>query len=636
MEKVINSFYTGDINQFGFGSYNSGNPNYLKILKKYPYPSTNNNNIDKYFRSPTPKNLPHTDYIPKEEKLPKITKNNPRVDLSSTIASSLREIYPEQYNLNLNYNFTEPNKIQDQNFSPPLIKMQVLEDKINKMEYLNKLEHEKNLKNLQNKYIGNGRFKDFVDNHRKEIEKMYVQNFNYQNGLNEEEEEEPIIKRRNDVKERINILRKEIEYEKELRRRQNKINKKKKKKKVYNLNDNDSYDDYSNDYYSNINETPRFKERNFYSTETSQLTTTKKNTLQNSLNKEKFITQKSILSKTNKSAKLKKISLKTGNRATDKIISEQDELNEAFDQLYNIVNDFKNEINGKFETINFNQRNNFNIFQNVLNEGGNEKIEMSIKRIINKQKVDVNKKDEIALKKRIENLIDKKINEYNIFRDEEEMKKKMFDDEMERKRLETIQKIENDRIYNSIQNQQLMVRSLTPIHIKKTKKKQIFVEDKLKSLVIYPDIKIEKKEEKKIVSSHDKSNVIEENERENTNPKLTKSKKSNLNEENERENTNPKLTKSKNSNLNEENEKENTNPKLTKSKKSNLNEENEKEDKVNNTHKTSKKSYSKKNEDNTSQKAPSLNLISEKEIVSLHTPRTILNYSEDDEEVSSL
>ncbi len=580
MEKVINSFYTGDINQFGFGSYNSGNPNYLKILKKYPYPSTNNNNIDKYFRSPTPKNLPHTDYIPKEEKLPKITKNNPRVDLSSTIASSLREIYPEQYNLNLNYNFTEPNKIQDQNFSPPLIKMQVLEDKINKMEYLNKLEHEKNLKNLQNKYIGNGRFKDFVDNHRKEIEKMYVQNFNYQNGLNEEEEEEPIIKRRNDVKERINILRKEIEYEKELRRRQNKINKKKKKKKVYNLNDNDSYDDYSNDYYSNINETPRFKERNFYSTETSQLTTTKKNTLQNSLNKEKFITQKSILSKTNKSAKLKKISLKTGNRATDKIISEQDELNEAFDQLYNIVNDFKNEINGKFETINFNQRNNFNIFQNVLNEGGNEKIEMSIKRIINKQKVDVNKKDEIALKKRIENLIDKKINEYNIFRDEEEMKKKMFDDEMERKRLETIQKIENDRIYNSIQNQQLMVRSLTPIHIKKTKKKQIFVEDKLKSLVIYPDIKIEKKEEKKIVSSHDKSNVIEENERENTNPKLTKSKKSNLNEENE------------------------------------------KEDKVNNTHKTSKKSYSKKNEDNTSQKAPSLNLISEKEIVSLHTPRT--------------
>ena len=219
---------------------------------------------------------------------------------------------------------------------------------------------------------------------------------------------------------------------------------------------------------------------------------------------------------------------------------------------------------------------------------------MSIKRIINKQKVDVNKKDEIALKKRIENLIDQKINEYNMFRDEEEMKKKMFDDEMERKRLETIQRIENDRIYNSIQNQQLMVRSLTPIHIKKTKKKQIFVEDKLKSLVIYPDIKIEKKEEKKIISSHDKSNVSEENKKENTNPKLTKSKKSNLNEENE------------------------------------------KEDKVNNTHKTSNKINSKKNEDNTSPKAPSLNLTSEKEIVSLHTPRTILNYSEDDEEESFL
>ena len=75
---------------------------------------------------------------------------------------------------------------------------------------------------------------------------------------------------------------------------------------------------------------------------------------------------------------------------------------------------------------------------------------------------------------------------------------------------------------------------------------------------------------------------------------------------------------------------------MTKSKKSNLNEENEKEDKVNNSHKTSNKINSKKNEDNTSQKAPSLNLTSEKEIVSLHTPRTILNYSEDNEEESSL
>ena len=43
MDNVINKFFVGDINQFGFGAYNSQKPNYLKILRNYPYPSTENN-----------------------------------------------------------------------------------------------------------------------------------------------------------------------------------------------------------------------------------------------------------------------------------------------------------------------------------------------------------------------------------------------------------------------------------------------------------------------------------------------------------------------------------------------------------------------------------------------------------------
>ena len=43
--------------------------------------------------------------------------------------------------------------------------------------------------------------------------------------------------------------------------------------------------------------------------------------------------------------------------------------------------------------------------------------------------------------------------------------------------------------------------------------------------------------------------------------------------------------------------------------------------------------YKKNKEENKSKtKNPSINLNSEKEIVTLRTPRTILNYSEDDEE----
>ena len=38
-QNIINTFYTGDINQFGFGSYNS-KPNYLKLLTKFNYNST--------------------------------------------------------------------------------------------------------------------------------------------------------------------------------------------------------------------------------------------------------------------------------------------------------------------------------------------------------------------------------------------------------------------------------------------------------------------------------------------------------------------------------------------------------------------------------------------------------------------
>ncbi len=123
------------------------------------------------------------------------------------------------------------------------------------------------------------------------------------------------------------------------------------------------------------------------------------------------------------------------------------------------------EIKGKLDACDINQRNIFNNYQNLLSEGGNYKMGLALHKIINKMNIDINDDPEKAkeYEENLKKIIDKKIKEYNVFRDNEDLKKKLEEEEAERKRVEMIKKIEDERVQNFISRNKFVVENLNPL-----------------------------------------------------------------------------------------------------------------------------------------------------------------------------
>ncbi len=530
---IINSFYIGDINQFGFGTYNS-KPNYLQLLSKFSYNSTRNNTIDNYFRKKEITKPLHTDYIPNQFKLPPITEKNPLVDFSKSNAQPLKPIYLQSMRSIDNYRpiFSTEQNVPNTNFSPPLIKIQNLEDKIQEIDYRNKINLQNSLSNLENKYIGTGRFKQFLDNNKEDIERIYQENYNYQNNLSEDpyivyKNQNPLLNRREKVKSEINILKNSFTdnfYNNNEDNTKKKKKKRKKRRKRQLSEGNIDYENISEDSRSINSKTPKFKRRSIDSpmsvvsiekTARKSLlsldkSNIKKSIVSLSLPRKSVITgRKSILigsppdknlinlvptSQNSKKSQNKKNPKKRGfisfgagkiltpdaNPITHELQNQNGILNNIINDIYSATKDLKNDIKGKLDACDINQRNEFNNFQNLLSEGGNYKMGLAINRIINKMKVDINDEpDKLKNNEQLfKNLIDKKVMEYNKFRDNEEIMKKIEEDEDERKRLEMIKKIEEERVQSFLNGNKMVIENLNPL-IYKAGKLLNYDEDKI-------------------------------------------------------------------------------------------------------------------------------------------------------------
>ena len=217
MENIINTFYKGNINKFGFGGWNTTKNNIPEILGAYPYPSNANRQIDRYFQKSNidtegkSKNL-HQNYIPN------IIKDNikpgERVDFSKANAMEIKPISISQYKNFDNYGFmnTQTKEIPKPNFSPALIRMEYLENKVRDIENKNRAEMVKSLNDI-NKNI-DPRFKQFLDNNQDKYNvfgndidpldqrRLYVQNNlgNMRNKLNVEERKERIKRKKKEKK----------------------------------------------------------------------------------------------------------------------------------------------------------------------------------------------------------------------------------------------------------------------------------------------------------------------------------------------------------------------------------------------------------------------------------------------------
>ena len=221
MDNIINTFYIGNTNRFGFGTYNASSNNYKGILSNYNYPSNQNRSINTYFQKQN-NNI----------RLPPISAKNPRIDFSNiNSAEQLKPLSQKQFQNFDNYAFQNSytkNVPNNQNFTPALIRMQYLEDKINNLEYKNKENIQNNINDIEEKYIGkDSRFKQFLDNHQNEVNNMYTNKL--LNRLNEgnlyDFQYNPMLVRRKEVQNQLNILRNDLnneeKYEKKKKRKKN-------------------------------------------------------------------------------------------------------------------------------------------------------------------------------------------------------------------------------------------------------------------------------------------------------------------------------------------------------------------------------------------------------------------------------
>ena len=223
MENIINTFYKGNINKFGFGGWNTTKNNMEEILGAYPYPSNIGNQIDKYFQKnnidqESNKNI-RRNYIPTIYS--KISSPQDRADFSEANAMNLKPISLSQYQNFDNHGFqnTQIKTVPNENFSPALIRMEYLEKKMNDLEYKTRLEMKKSLNDINERYI-DPRFKKFLDNNQGKYDVFG-------------NDPDPLDERRNYVKNNLGNMKLKMENDEinEHKKKKNKVKKQKKKRK---------------------------------------------------------------------------------------------------------------------------------------------------------------------------------------------------------------------------------------------------------------------------------------------------------------------------------------------------------------------------------------------------------------------
>ena len=518
MENIINTFYKGNINKFGFGGWNTTKNNIPEILGAYPYPSNANRQIDRYFQKSNidtegkSKNL-HQNYIPN------IIRDNikpgERVDFSKANAMEIKPISISQYKNFDNYGFmnTQTKEVPKPNFSPALIRMEYLENKVRDIENKNRAEMVKSLNDI-NKNI-DPRFKQFLDNNQDKYNvfgndidpldqrRLYVQNNlgNMRNKLNVEER-----------KERIKRKKKEKKLKKK---------KKKKKKKFFSESEESANEEeeqneenafLNNEDNNNINNintlaqktgspqvSPPLTRMSSKAKETqgglrrkSLLSTLVKNTIKspskigsrrNSIQSKKNMKKtvySSIEQKESKEVKQTKEAKVCGdigytftakNKKEKELQYQTNRLGKDFDKLLNEIREFKRVIKEKINTQNTDETNRLNVYKDIFLLDNKAKMKYAVDRVLFKsneifdpiqyqKKVDNERFDEIN------DVINKKIEDYNNNMDKVIYNRKINNEKKQMIYNNIINKYEYKKYKGKLNNQ---IMSLPNIYIEPTK-----------------------------------------------------------------------------------------------------------------------------------------------------------------------
>lgn len=534
MDKVINTFYVGNNHGFGFGAWNTTKRDYQKILSQYNYPSINNNSIEQFFDKRTIKEKPpHTDYIPSSAKLPAITARYQPVDFTKTNAQPLKSLDINTFQHFDNYGFqnTQQKEVPKENFTPYLIKMQMLEEKAKRLEYKNKQDLENNLKLIQDKYIGNGRFKKFLDDHNEELmsNQFFLpgqgsmlppinqnnilpiypgqQNNPYMNSLGnssnnnenirattENMETAATVPTNGSVPQGEENKKEMIKQLKKKNKKKDKKNKKKKKRRKEDSNENSPFLSSG----SNIFASPGFKKRRDTAISNSTLQAGLNNN--NNSNNGLSIRRKSVMSNLNVSPVLSQNQSnpkrRNGLASENQILQLREmlpeyprspvaiELQEQAGKVSELVSSLneelskmKNKISNRLDNMLNTGMGQYEIYKTIINTGGNRKLIDAYRKLIDKEETIIPEEDEEILREKeyqnqIYDLLEKKLEEYNAYRDEEDIKRKIEEERAEIERLKTEKDEAKKKELEQIERNKIKISLLPCITIEGEKKKK--------------------------------------------------------------------------------------------------------------------------------------------------------------------
>ena len=514
MENIINTFYRGNINKFGFGGWNTTKNNISEIIGSYPYPSNWNRQIDRYFQKsnadPQGKaNNMHQNYIPNE--LTKSIPSDQRVDFSKSNAMELKPISIDQYKNFDNHGFmnTQAKPVQQTNFSPALIRMEFLENKVREIEEKNRAEMIKNLNDV-NRNI-DPRFKKFLDNNQ--IGKYDI----FGNDT------DPLMERRLYVQNNLGNMRSKLDVEERRERKR----KRKKKKERNNKLEKKAKKNFFDDSQESEEEEQNEQKSGFFANENEKENNNNLTHKSGNQNISPDVTQgsrrghgnlKSMLTTLNKTHKstnnnkspthkgsrrgsINHITIKTSNKSvsdtkdskekkhkdtivcgnigysfTPKTNKERElqfqtnRLGKDFDKLLNEIRDFKQVIKDKINVNNDDENNRLNIYKDIFLLDNKAVMKHAVDKIINKSDeffdtVNYQKKVNKEKENEINDIINKKINDYNYYMDRAIYAKKINDERKQMIDNNLINKYEYRKYRDRLNNQ---IISLPNIYLKPT------------------------------------------------------------------------------------------------------------------------------------------------------------------------
>ncbi len=401
MDKVVNKFYTGNMTNFGFGTWNS--------IPSYPK-KNNNNNFDRTMQVSVPA-APALNYLNTVRPLSQI---NP---MPKTLLSMNNSNYNNNYN-NSNYNIPYNNNYDNYHqsyLSPENLKMQMLEQKIKNLEMQNE-DDKMNFKNMMEKIQSDNEmdYQNQINKMQNQIKNLHPKELYenpYENNLDDNYELKRLERR------------KQIQYELEQAREK--------------LNEGNSSSEYEGEEEEDEeDEDPKFRKRKNSSlpssvdrrnTNYSKISSSKKKNTNNNNNSgfksgNRMVNQSNILSNHNEDHN--DFMNKLPKHVALQLQSDNFKVRANLASIKNSFREIKNELESKLEHLENTQKLNYESIRNVIEQGGTDKLRASIKKNIDGKDINLDQFEEEmpGYMNELPEMIDKRILENEEKRREDEIR----------------------------------------------------------------------------------------------------------------------------------------------------------------------------------------------------------------------